>query len=66
MKIGSTVQVVRGEHKGKQATLRGTEGYYCHLQLLTKSGRKQAHGLVSVHYSAIAPLSTALESSQRS
>ena len=54
MRIGEVVQVVKGEHEGKQATIRGTEGFFYHVQLLTRSGRKQVNGLASVHRSAIA------------
>ena len=54
MYIGEKVQVVRGEHEGKRAKIRGAEGFFYHVQLLTRSGRKQANGLVSIHRSAIA------------
>jgi hypothetical protein len=56
MRPGETVQVVKGEHEGKKAKMHGSDGFFCHIQLLTRSGRKQEHGLVTLHKSDIAPL----------
>lgn len=56
MHPGEVVRVVKGEHEGKTARLRGSAGFFYHLQLLTPSGRKAANGLVSLHRTSIAPL----------
>ena len=49
MRPGESVQVVKGEHEGKQAKVKGSDGNFYNLQLLTPSGNKQVNGLVSLH-----------------
>jgi 5'(3')-deoxyribonucleotidase len=54
VRLGEIVRVIKGEHEGKLAVLNRTDGFFCHLQLLTHSGRKQVGGLVTLHRSSIA------------
>lgn len=59
---GEVVQVIKGEHEGKRCRIRGTDGFFYHIELLTAKGKRSANGLVSVHRTAIAPLPDAVES----
>ena len=53
VQLGEKVRVIKGEHEGKRAKLTGTDGFFCHLLLLTKSGKPSVHGRVTLHRSAI-------------
>lgn len=51
--LGEVVNVVKGTHEGKKARIRGSSGFFYHVQILTPSGRAAANGLISLHRSAI-------------
>ena len=56
MRPGETIRVIKGVHKGRTALLKGTDGWYYHVEFLTTSGTKADKELVSLHRSVVAPL----------
>lgn len=54
MNPGEEVQIVKGKFQGRRAKVRGTDGWFYQVQVLTPSGDKDPNGLVSIHRTAIA------------